>query len=417
MGFDVKMANVDAAYEQYLSYADFGGGALGEAIVAVREAVSAFSCMHSFKGAAAEALKTYVSQVHYELLDGFVDLSGQCKQEYALKYMQRYYEAPLSEQGSAVLPEDEMESKRRLLALAKDERIPALSADIMKANELLPSGPRPAIPAPSALQDAFAQAHDDVERAKNATLAIEEEAQRCFTDQGSRFANLAQQMRNVIQDWTVDVAAIRSGEPVRFHGTDACSALRIAAQAVQDERGDWPEELMSAHNQMIDRQVLRAEERYAIFEEGRHQWELVGIGASVLGVMAGAAAIVGTGGMAAVVGGIGVLSSAKGTVTRIQDCANNVHASDDPAGTNMGSKRSGAVANGAISSVSSVLRAKGPSVGPTVPQAVASTTSIVSKASQTCTLLADSNHDRMRADAQAELKRIEELKAKRMVAA
>lgn len=417
MGYDVKMANIDAAYEQYIAYADLDGGELGEALASLREAVSAFGCMRSFKGDAAQALKSYVSETHSALIDCFIDLNGQLKQEYALSYMQRYYDAPLSESGGAVLPEDEMEQKRGLLARAKDERIPAIDADVFRANELLPSGSWPAIPAPCDLRDAFARVHDDVERVKACVMAIEEDAQRRFTDQSGSFSGLRDRMMSVIQDRSTGVDAILGGEVGSFYLSDPYIQMSIAAQRIQDERADRAEELCLAHDQMIDRQIVRAEERYAVFEEGRSQWELVGIGASIFSTIAGAAAIVGTSGMAAVVAGASTLRSASGVVTRIQDRVNDVHASDDPAGTDMGSGRTSAVSTTAVSAVSSVLALKGSGDGASLPKAIASTSSIVSKALSAVTIFADANHDRMRADAQAELARIEELKAKKMAAA
>lgn len=421
MGFEVSLVNADAVYEQYLSYADGRTSMLGEAMVALETAFSAFYCMDSFQGKAASSLKEYLSDHHHALRDAFVDLRDQLKLDFAIHYLQRYYEAPLTERGDARLPEQEMEQKRGLLAYAKDARIPSISKNLAQVFAHCPSEDALAVPTAAYLSDAFICAHDEVERAKNTTQAIEEEAQRRFTSQSGNAAQLMAQIRRVIQDYAVNKETLLAGGYQSFYLSDLYLDLSLAAQRVQDERGDWKAELLSAHQQLYDRQILREQERYAIFEEGRSQWELVGIGASVLGTLASAAAIVCTGGAAtAVMAGAGTLKSGADTFTRIQDRVSGVNASDQVS-SGRSKTTADAVKQAAGSSAASAIARFVPSRTSNpfqfVSSSVSGTVSVVKKATQAATILADSNHGRMRADAQASLRRIEELKAKRAAAA
>lgn len=421
MGFEVSLVNADAVYEQYLSYADGRTSMLGEAMVALETAFSAFYCMDSFQGKAASSLKEYLSDHHHALRDAFVDLRDQLKLDFAIHYLQRYYEAPLTERGDARLPEREMEQKRGLLAYAKDARIPSISKNLAQVLAHCPSEDALAVPTAAYLSDAFICAHDEVERAKNTTQAIEEEAQRRFTSQSGNAAQLMAQIRRVVQDYAVSKETLLAGGYQSFYLSDLYLDLSLAAQRVQDERGDWKAELLSAHQQLYDRQILREQERYAIFEEGRSQWELVGIGASVLGTLASAAAIVCTGGAAtALIAGAGAIKGGMDAFSRVQDRTNGVNASHHAAKDD-GSKvedTANQVASAAVSSVlSKFIPKRTQNPFQFVSSSVSGTVSVVKKATQAGTILADSNHGRMRADAQASLRRIEELKAKRAAAA
>lgn len=420
MGFEVNLANVDAAYEQYLSYADGRSSVLGEAMVALETAFSQFYRMDSFQGDAARSLKDYLSEYHSVLRDAFVELRDQLKLDFALHYMQRYYEAPLAERGDARLPEQEMEQKRAMLAYAKDARIPSISSNLAQVVAHSPSGDVPSVPSTACLSDALVCAHDDVERTKNTTQAIEEEARQRFAGQSGNAAQLMAQLRHVIQDYVVSKETLQTGGYQSFLLSDTYLHLALAEQCVQDERGDHKEELLSAHQQLYERQILREEERYAIFEEGRSQWELVGIGASVLGTLASAAAIVCTGGAAtAVLSGVGALQGGADAFSRIQDRINGVNESERMGGRSKTTADS--VKQAAGSSAVSVMSRLVPSRTSNPLQQLGSsaqgTVSVIKRASQAATILADSNHDRMRADAQASLKRIEELKAKQAAVA
>lgn len=420
MGFEVNLANVDAAYEQYLAYADGRASVLGEAMVALETAFSQFYRMESFQGDAARSLKDYLSEYHSALRDAFVELRDQLKLDFALHYMQRYYEAPLAERGDARLPEQEMEQKRALLAHAKDARVPSISGNFAQVIARNPPGDVLPVPSTACLSDAFTCAHDDVERAKNATQAIEEEARQRFTSQSSNAAQLMAQLRHVIQDYVVSKETLQAGGYRSFLLSDSYLHLALAEERVQDERGDLKEELLSAHQQLYERQILREEERYAIFEEGRSQWELVGIGASVLGTLASAAAIVCTGGVAtAVLSGAGALRSGADAFSRIQDRINGVNGSERMGGRTKTTADSvkQAASSSAVSVMSRLVPSRTSNPLKMLGSSARGTVSVLGKASQAATVLADDNHDRMRADAQASLKRIEELKAKRLAVA
>lgn len=414
MGYLMKTKDVDGVYDQYLNYGDPTAGALASSLTSLQSAIETFYHMDSFKGTAAVALKSYLMDMHRVFIANIKDLCELLRTEYALKYMQRYSQAPVSEGGDAVLPEDELEQKRGILAYAKDARILSLDEHLTAVARLLPAGTWPAIPHAGNLQSAFAAAHDDVERLKNEVRRIEEEGQRLFQS-GGLFLQHLTQLKQVIQETTLDAAGAVRYEGGSFFATDAAVGLSALSQQTAATVSASKGALIAVHDEMLDRQVLREEEAYRLLEEGRSQWELVAIAGSVIGTLASAAAILGTGGAAAVVSGAGALKSATDTIGRIQAYASGKNSSANLDAN--GSQRtvvsslassSASVATSAISSF-----AKGSSGTAILTGTAKSTVSMVGKASQAVTVLADANQTRMRDEAQARLARIEALRARR----
>ena len=58
MGYIVKMAEIDAAYDSYAAYGDPASGTLTLALEKLREAVRELTVMESFKGQTAELVKS-----------------------------------------------------------------------------------------------------------------------------------------------------------------------------------------------------------------------------------------------------------------------------------------------------------------------------------------------------------------------
>lgn len=415
MGFDIKMANIDAMYDQYLAYADPDSGSLAHALTALRTAVQTFSNMQSFKGEAAAALKGYLMDMHIVFTASLRSLCALLKTEYATLYLARYAEAPLSENGAASLPEDELDQKKGLLAQMRDERIPTLQAHLDRAQRLLPPSFGLSAPSTAPLEEAVALASDDIQRLEEGVRAIEEEARSRFEERDGLFASLLQQVNSNIQSTALSAEAITSYVPGSLFLSDACRLEARARQATDAFCAERADVLIPVQDQMLMRQIVREEEAYRLMEEGRSQWELVGIGASVVGTLAAAAAVVGTGGAAAaVIAGAGALRSASGTFMRIQDRISQKHASDEPAGDaspdDAKSKAFGSSVIAASASISQILKGRQSSIS-ILNGSAKGAVSITGNAAQALTVLADHNHDRMRQEAQARLRRIDALKA------
>lgn len=414
MGFLMKMQNVDAMYDQYLDYADPNAGSLAEALASVRNAVETFHRMDSFQGQAATALKGYLMDMHTVFTHEIQTLCELIQAEYAVKYMQRYAEAPIAESGEAVLPEDELEQKRSLLAQAKDRRIPHIDEELSAVVRLLPPGTWPAIPTTAQLHEAFASAHDDIERLKNGVQRVEEEGERLFQDGGPIAQHLAR-IKQAIQETALDVVAVTGYEEGSYFASDTALELSTFGKQAEAEVAVLREALISAQDQMLERQILREEEAFRLMEEGRSQWELVGIGASVIGTLAAAAAVFGTGGAAVIVSGASAMKSLSGTIGRIQDYASGKNVSGnletDYSAPSFKSVATSTAASAATSAVSKF--AKGKSGTAILTGTAKSAVSVTGKASQAVTTLADVNHASMREEAQGRLRRIEELKARR----
>lgn len=414
MGYLMKMKNIDELYDQYLDYGEPSAGSLAAAFASLRSAVETFHHMDSFKGAAATALKGYLMDMHTVFTYEIQTLCELLQTDYAIKYMQRYGEEPIAEGGDAVLPEDELEQKRQLLAQAKDIRIPHIDDELTAVVRLLPSGAWPAIPTAAKLYDAFAATHDDVEQLKNGVQRVEEEGQRLFED-GGLFSQYLARLKQAIQETALDAAMVTNYEEGSFFSSETAFELNVFGKQAATEVAASKEALITIQDQMLDRQILREEEAFQLMEEGRSQWELVGIGASVLGSLAAVAAIFGTGGAAAVVAGASALSSLSGTVSRIQDYASGKNAVTDLESTSSSSSHKSVIVDTAASTAVSAISklSKGKSGATILNGAAKSAVSFTGKASQAVTVLADVNQSRMREEAQARLRRIEELKARR----
>ncbi len=418
MGYAVKMTSVDAAYEQYIAFGDPEVGSLAHALAALSKAIGEIRAMKSFKGEAAEALKSYLANTHAPLIEGMLALVGQLQFDYAVSYMKRVGDAPISESAHAVLPEDEMEQKRGLLAQAKDERIPAIGADLARVAALLPEGPWPTIPASDGLQAAFTTAHDDVERVKNEVRSVEEQGMRLFGWGTRHFDLIETQLRLNIADSLLDAESVQGYVPGSYPITDACLALTGVSNTASLMRERGMDALIAAHDQMIERQVIREEEKRRICEEGRAQWELLGIAGSVAATLAGVVAVVASGGVAAaLVAGAGTLKSGADSFERIQDLIANKNAWDNPEGDDGSASSKSKVSSSSVAAVASLvgpfLKGKGDPVK-VVSGSVKLTASLTGQASHAVTALADGNHDRMREEAKAHMRRIEELDALRM---
>lgn len=413
MGYFMKMKDIDAMYDQYLAYGDQNAGTLASALSSVRSAVETFQHMDSFKGEAADALKGYLTDMHTVFSQELLTLCALLQTEYAVKYMQRYADSPIRERGDAALPEDELEQKRSLLAQAKDARIPQIDDELSAVAQLLPAGAWPAIPTAGNLQNAFAAAHDDIEQLKNEVRRVEEEGLRLFEDGGLLSQHIAC-LKRAIQQTACDATAVASYEAGSYFMSDSAFELSEVGRRAAAEVAASKDALIAAQDQMLERQILREEETYRLMEEGRSQWELVGIGASVIGTLAAATAILGTGGAAAIVAGAGALQSALGTVTRIQDYASGKNSAWGLETDSSSATLKSAITSSATSTAASALSklTKGKSATTVLTGNAKSAVSFTGKASQAVTVLADQNQDRMREEARAHLRRIEDLRSR-----
>lgn len=415
MGYHVKMTNIDAMYDQYLTAAAPDASVLGEALDALAAAVTTFHSMDSFKGAAAQAVKAYLMDAHSVIIANLKELCGLLQTDYAVRYLRRYSEVPIAEEGSAVLPEDEMEQKRGLLAQAKDERVPSIANEVTTAYRLLPSGNWPAQPSTEGLRKAFSEAHSDLELVKCNVRTVEELGRAHFLNSAT-VTELFARLREAIQDTALDASAVKGYEAGSFLRSSLGQALSKAGQEAHSWREESAEVLITVQDQMLDRQILREEEAFHLMEEGRSQWEMVGIAGSAISSLASAAAILGTGGAAAVVAGAGALKSISGTVTRVQEYASGKNVSTNPEGDaaakSLKSSIGSTTASSVLTSISSLAKGKSNPLK-VLSSSAKGAVSLAGKASQAVTIVADANQTRMREEAQARLQRVEALKARR----
>ncbi len=418
MGYTIKMAEVDAAYDSYVAYGDPILGTLTLALEKLREAVRELTVMESFKGQTAEVVKSYFGDAYPLLIDHIECLAAQLKSDYAVRYMDRYANQPIAEGAAAVLPEDELESKRGLLAFAKDSRVPSIQQNLSRARSALPDGIALAFPSPVRLQAAFNAVHGEVEQLKNSVGALEEEGSRLFGSEPGQWGLFALRLKNAIQcKCVMDMVTYEPGQFFTHMETIVSrqSFEESTAHQQEDQQG-----LVAAERAWIDRQLLREEEAYRMCEEGRSQWELVGLGATAALLLVGAFAVVTAGApVAALVAGAGALKTGADLMGRIQDKASDSRSASNEEWEGKGvSVEEAAVAMGikAATKVGGKL-----STGPSIPgkvlvsKQVRGTASLVDAASSGVQIVADYNHDKMRLEAQAHLKKAEELRSRRAV--
>ncbi|MCI9129204.1 MAG: hypothetical protein HFJ65_02635 [Eggerthellaceae bacterium] len=419
MGYEVKLSWVDGAYDEYLTYADPSSGALSSALDSLAESVREISVMKSFKGQAAESAKAYFRDLYPPIISALKDAAAQLKADYAVRYMDRFYQQPVFESGGACLPEDEMEHKRGRLEFAKDERVPKIGRSLDAVRSSLPSGVAFAIPSTASLQGAVNACHGEVEQVKNAVSDIEAQGARIFSNSSHIFSELCQSILAVLRGSSYDLATYEAGAYFQSDGAVPVALFSHAARADQEA---LHEAMISADRQMYDRQILREEEAYKVLEEGRGQWEVVGLCASVAVTLVGVCAVVASGGVIGAVGaGLGAFKSASSVVTRTQDLISGKNASDRDSPSIKGTTASNVVKSQAkdtaksIASkfVSSALKGKKmPDIGD-IRKTVSGTSSVVGKSSQVVLAFADTNHDRMRTEARERLDRVQSLKDRR----
>ncbi len=413
MGYVIRMSDVDAAYDSFLAYAHPSTGMLTQALEKLREAVRELTVMRTFQGQAAEAIKSYFGDAYPVIIDQIECLAGQLRSDFALKYMNRYADQPIAEQGQAVLPEDEMEAKRGLLAFAKDSRIPTIQQYLDKAKSALPSGVAFTFPSTLRLQGALNGAHGEIEQIKNSMRVVEEAGCALFAADQTDWSLFAAQLKNTIACRCVmDMTLYDPGD--FFKHIEVIFSTRSFAASLHGQN-DSNQALIAAERQWASRQLLKEEEAYRICEEGRAQWELIGIGAGVAIVLVGAFATVTAGApLAALVAGAAALKAGKDLAERIQDRAANRRssASDDWDGKGVSVPEAATATGVKIASKigSNLVKQKPAAVRNFISQQVKGTVSVVDVASSSVQSVADCNHERMRTEAQGHLARIEELK-------
>ena len=416
MGYIVKMAEIDAAYDSYAAYGDPASGTLTLALEKLREAVRELTVMESFKGQTAEVVKSYFGDAYPLLIDHIECLAAQLKSDYAVRYMGRYSSQPIVEGAAAVLPEDELESKRGVLAFAKDSRIPSIQQNLSRARSALPDGVAFAFPSPTRLQGAFNGLHGEVEQLKNSVGALEEEGSRLFGSEPGQWGLFALRLKNAIQCRCVmDMVTYEPGQFFTHMETI------VARQSFEESTAHQQEDrqaLITAERAWMDRQLLREEKAYRLCEEGRSQWVLVGLCATAVLLLVGAFAVVTAGApVAALVAGAGALKTGADLVGRIQDKASDSRSASNEEWEGKGvSVEEAAVAMG----VKTATKVGGKlTTGPSIPgkvlvgKQVRGTASLVDAASSGVQILADYNHDKMRSEAQVHLQKAEELRSRR----
>lgn len=410
------MADIDAAYANYIAYGDPVSGALTQALEKLREAVRELTVMESFKGQTAEVIKSYFGDAYPLLIDHIECLAAQLKSDYAVRYMGRYSAQPIAEGMTAVIPEDELESKRGLLAYAKDSRAPSIQQNLTRAQAALPGGVAFAFPRSDHLQAALNAVHGEVEQLKNSVGALEGEGCKLFGPEPSPWRLFALRLKNAVRCRCVmDMITYEPGQ--FFTHMEAIVSKQSFHESKVHQQEDQ-QTLIAAEQAWIDRQLVREEEAYRLCEEGRSQWELVGLGATAALMLVGAFAVVTAGApVAALVAGAGALKTGADLVSRVQDKASDTRsASNEQWEGKSVSVEEAAVATG----VKMATKVGGKlSTGPSVPgkilvgKQVKGTASVVDAASSGIQIVADYNHDKMRTEAQAHLRNAEALRSRR----
>ncbi len=415
MGYHVKARNIDETYLEYDSFLEQQDSSLLGALQELSEAVRALSVMRSFSGEAATSIKSYFSEYHGMIIQAIQELAVHLRYAYAMRYMSWYWEAPISENDEAVLPEDEMVRKADLVRSLRDERISSIQSELAAAAACVPSGFGFAFPRVDATLGPINAALDEVVRIREDVLEHETIVARMYNAPGNLYALAAKSASNLFADGGVafEMGAYQPGDVDRH---SSVRELHGDLQVLASVRQEGAEEYVSIRNQCIDRQIIREEGAFRILEEGRSQWEMVGVGFGAVGVVAGAAATVVSGGaVPALFAGASLLKGMVDTAGRIQDLRMGVNATTAPGkgGVTVESAAASASMTLLSKAASKFAGGKGQSWKTGVSREVKGTVSVVGNASKAGQLVADFNQDRMRKEAQGRLEKIEELKKQR----
>lgn len=412
MGYLIKSSIIDATYEEYNAYLNQGDASLLSVLCELRESVRQLSVMRTFSGDAAQAVKAYFSEYHGMFIDALEELAEQLRFDYVVKYMNRYEETPIWENGDFVLPEDELTQKADLLKDLKDEDIESIRSELACAAACAPSGFGFSFPRTDMIFGTLNAAWSEADRLKQDVWECEMAAKRYFLDCCGDHPVTVCFLRSIIEDEEdrFDIRSYQAGDMAKDRVSESVYGwLRNLASEREAAQDDY----IAACSRYIDRQLVREEEAYRVAEEGRVQWEMAGICFGAIAVVGGAVATFATGGaVPALFAGAAALKGLADTAERIHDLDAGINsaACDGKEAKTLEETAAGASLSLLSKAATKFTKGKGISWATGISREVKGTVSVVNGAAKAGQVVSDANHDRMRKEAQTHLQKIEDLK-------